>query len=109
VIVTGIGHQPWGVIGMAVLLIVGILSLAYAGTMRETTGSGQAEAAPWRGYQAGLEAAKHDTAHGGPQSSDALRGGLRHRGELEQTAQSRGRMGLYADLAGQDDGCVCLE
>ncbi len=62
VAVTAVGHQPWGVIGMGVFLIVGIFSLAYAGTMRETTVTGEAEAAPWRGYRAGLAAAKRDSA-----------------------------------------------
>lgn len=61
-IVTALGHQPWGIIGAGVLLAIGVLSLVYGGTMRETTAAGEAEAAPWRGYQAGLAAAKRDTA-----------------------------------------------
>ncbi len=61
-IVTAIGHQPWGIIGAAILSIAGIASLIYGGTMRETTATGEAEAAPWRGYKDGLAAAKRDTA-----------------------------------------------
>lgn len=62
VVVTAIGHQPWGIIGVGVLGIIGFVSLIYGGTMREATAAGEAEAAPWRGYKAGLEAAKRDTA-----------------------------------------------
>ncbi|WP_040668247.1 DUF2207 family protein [Nitrolancea hollandica] len=62
VVVTETGHQLWGFIGMGILLIAGIVSLIYGGTMRETTAAGEAEAAPWHGYKAGLAAAKRDTA-----------------------------------------------
>lgn len=61
-LITAVGHQPWGVFGMGVLLVIGIVSLIFGGTMRETNAAGEAEAAPWRGYRAGLAAAKRDTA-----------------------------------------------
>jgi uncharacterized membrane protein YgcG len=61
-VVTAIGHQPWGIISIGVLGIIGIVSLIYGGTMRETAAAGEAEAAPWHGYKDGLAAAKRDTA-----------------------------------------------
>ncbi len=60
---TAVGHQPWGIFGMGLLGVIGIVALIFGGTMRETTATGEAEAAPWRGYRAGLAAAKRDTAH----------------------------------------------
>lgn len=55
-----VGQQPWGAIGIALLGGTGMMAIALGAGLRETTTEGEAAAVPWRGYLAGLEAARRD-------------------------------------------------
>ena len=59
-----IAGEPWGILGSAILLIAATFALIRGYSMPETTAKGEAAAAPWRGYLAGLKAApyEHDMA-----------------------------------------------
>jgi uncharacterized membrane protein YgcG len=56
-----IGQQPWGILPIALLGIVGIVLLSFGATYPSTTAEGERVGAPWRAYAAGIKAAARDS------------------------------------------------
>ena len=59
-ILASIGEQPWGFFGFIVLILVGCVVLLLGAYYPRTTAAGEAAAAPWQAYKAGLKSAARD-------------------------------------------------
>lgn len=59
-IISIVGQQPWGFVGVTILGLGGLIALIVAYSIPSTTRAGEAEAQPWKSYKAGIKAARSD-------------------------------------------------
>lgn len=57
-----VSRATWGILSVGVLLLMGVVLIIMAVLFPDTTAMGEAEAAPWRGYQDGIKTARRDKA-----------------------------------------------